>query len=178
MKHVMIAAAMLCAPAALIAQDMSDMDMHDETVTMTAEQQAMYDAWPVERQTVFDAWPNDNRVYYWTLPADQQGAYWVLTDDQRMKVAAMPGSQRVAVWQQIMAQYKAYAANTGKRVDAPGATGTTPAGNPASSQGHAMAGPMTSTTAPAPATLPYCSASVTDNCMQKNEAPRGYKPAK
>jgi hypothetical protein len=178
MKHVMIAVAMMCAPAALIAQDMATTDMQDETVAMTAEQKAMYDAWPADRRTAFDAWPNDYRVYYWTLTPDQQGAYWVLTDDQRMKVAAMTDAQRAAVWGQIVAQYKANAADTGKRVDHSGETGTTAAGNPASSEGHAMAGPMTSTTAPAPATLPYCSASVTDNCMQKNEAPRGYKPAK
>ncbi|TXC74286.1 hypothetical protein FSZ31_06200 [Sphingorhabdus soli] len=178
MKHLMIAAAMMCTPAALIAQDMGDMDMHDETIVMTPEQQALYDAWPAERQSAFDGWPNDYRVYYWTLQPDQQNAYWVLTNDQRMKVAAMPDAQRAAVWNQIMAQYKANAANTGKRVEHPGMAGMTPAGNPASSEGHAMAGPMTSTTAPAPATLPYCSASVTDNCMQKNEAPRGYKPTK
>lgn len=182
MRNLIIAAAMVCAPAALIAQDMGhdDMDHGDMAMMgkMTAQQQAMYDAWPIERRTSFDAWPNDYRTYYWTLQPDQQTAYWVLTDDQRAMVAKMTPEQRNAAWQQVMAQYKAAAPSTGNRVEHPGMAGTTPAGNPASSMGHAKAGPMMSSTAPAPATLPYCSAAVTDNCMQKNEAPRGYKPAK
>lgn len=183
MKHLMIVAAMICAPTALIAQDMSHDDMDhgdmDTMVEMTAQQQAMYDAWPVERRTSFDAWPNDYRVYYWTLQPDQQTAYWVLNADQRAMVAKMTPEQRDAAWQQVMAQYKAQAPSTGDRVEHGGMAGTTPAGNPASSAGHAKAGPMTSKTAPADASAaPYCSATVKDNCMQRNEAPRGYKPAK
>ncbi|NCP12114.1 MAG: hypothetical protein GW859_09225 [Sphingomonadales bacterium] len=180
MKNLMIATALMCAPAALLAQTTaSEMDgsMQDTTVVMTAEQQAMYDAWPVDRRTSFDAWPNDYRVYYWTLTPDQQGAYWALTNDQRAMVAKMTPAQREAAWQQVMTQYKAQAASTGERVSHPAPSGTTPAGNPAGSAGHAKAGPMTSTTAPADtATPPYCSATVKDNCMQRNEAPRGYKP--
>lgn len=183
MKNLMIAAAMMCAPAALIAQDMDHSKMNhgdmDTMVKMTAEQQAMYDAWPMERRTSFDSWPNDYRMYYWTLKPEQQSAYWALNDEQRAMVAKMTPEQRNAAWQQVMAQYKAAATTTGNRVEHPGMAGMTPAGNPASSAGHAKSGPMTRNTVPADVSpAPYCSATIRDNCMQRNEAPRGYKPAK
>ena len=40
----------------------------DVTVTLNADQQAIYDAWTADERAAFDLWPPAHRTYFWTLP--------------------------------------------------------------------------------------------------------------
>lgn len=174
------AALALAIPGVSMAQDMDDDDMADDMATeemaeMSAEQRAMYDAWPADRRTMYDAWPNTYRVYYWTLTPDQMEGWWVLNDTQRGQVYAMTPQQRTAAWAQIAAQM------AGAPVTATTTTTTTATAVPAGSANirfvsNATVQPVSDT----PATgddLPICTANQQDNCINSWEARKtGTRP--
>lgn len=167
------ALALAITPSAM-AQD-TDPAMADPAmeVTLTTEQQTMYDAWPADRRTMYDDWDAEWQTYYWTLTPAQQTGWWALTDDQRTRVYAMTPEQRTAAWRSISAQM----------------AGTTPtAGAGATAGANTMAsGVMQSarinyvsnaTVQSVPADqapsgdVPVCSAGQTDNCINAWEAGR------
>lgn len=74
------------------------------TVTLTTEQQAVYDGWTAENRAAYDAWPVEVRTYYWTLTPEQTAGWWALTDEQRLRIVGMTPEQRVAAWTAINAQ--------------------------------------------------------------------------
>jgi hypothetical protein len=146
----------------------------DVTVTLTAEQQAVYDAWTAEERAAFDLWPAQHRTYFWTLPPDRQHAYRYLTEDQRMQIDAMNLTQRDAAWKSIDAQIAAGANNSDTSVAAR-TGGTVPA--PAQSANAAPTVvtrniPGNLTPPPASAmnkTYPVCRGNVRDNCQNPGE---------
>lgn len=107
MRNLILAgAAALAFSAPAAAQDM-DADVEADVmadVTLTADQRAMYDSWPMDRRTMYDAWPNEAQVYYWTLTPEQTEGWWVLNDDQRLRIVRMTPAQRTAAWTSVAAQ--------------------------------------------------------------------------
>jgi len=108
------AAALALATLPAFAQDA----IAEAEITLTAEQQAIYDAWAAEERTAYDLWPVEQRTYYWTLTADQQKAYRYLTEDQRAQIDAMTPTQRQAAWTSIARQMAAGANNSDTSVAA------------------------------------------------------------
>lgn len=105
--------ALAAAPTAVFAQgsmatDTSGAAMPSqataEAPVLTAEQQAIYDAWAADLQSDYDAWPNEYKVYYWTLTPQQQKGYWALTPDQRGRIYDMTPEQRKLAWQSVVQQ--------------------------------------------------------------------------
>ena len=142
----------------------------DVTVTLNAEQQAIYDAWTADERAAFDLWPPAHRTYFWTLPPDRQRAYRYLTEDQRMQIDRMNLTQREAAWKSIDAQIAAgannndtsVAARTGGTVPAPAQSATVVERN--------IPGNLT----PPPAsamnkTYPVCRGAVQDSCQNPGE---------
>ena len=151
----------------------------DVTVTLNAEQQAIYDAWTADERAAFDLWPPAHRTYFWTLPPDRQRAYRYLTEDQRMQIDRMNLTQREAAWKSIDAQIAAgannndtsVAARTGGTVPAPAQSATVVERN--------IPGNLT----PPPAsamnkTYPVCRGAVQDSCQNPGEggAPGKSRP--
>lgn len=152
-------------------------DDADVTVTLSADQQSIYDSWSAEDRAAYDLWPPAHRTYFWTLPPDRQSAYRFLTQDQRMQIDAMNLPQRDAAWKSIEAQIAAgannsatsVAARTGGTVPAPAqsanARGTTP-----TVVARNIPGNMT----PPPASAmnksyPVCRGAVQDSCQNPGE---------
>ena len=90
----------------------------DVTVTLSADQQAIYDAWTADERAAYDRWAPAHRTYFWTLPPERQLAYRYLTEDQRMQIDAMNLTQREAAWKSIDAQIAAGANNSDTSVAA------------------------------------------------------------
>jgi hypothetical protein len=167
----------------------------DVTVTLNADQQAIYDAWTADERAAFDLWPPAHRTYFWTLPPERQRAYRYLTEDQRMQIDAMNLTQRDAAWKSIDAQIAAgannsatsVAARTGGTVPAPAqsanAANASAAVPPSSTTVVTDANPRTPTVvarnmpgnlAPPPAsamnkTYPVCRGKVQDSCQNPGE---------
>ena len=169
MKTLLMAGAAVLATAGLSTTAMAqDMDM-DAEVTLTTQQQTMYDGWPMDRRNTYDGWPGAVQTYYWTLPSDRQEAYWMLNDEQRVQVYQMTPAQRTTAWGQIMSQMNAAMPNANASANAattPSRTGTMPAmsGNgmvqqiPAAHQGE----------------YPPCRGDRQDNCINPREAGLNY----
>lgn len=142
----------------------------DVTVTLSADQQAIYDAWSADERAAYDLWPPAHRTYYWTLPPERQQAYRYLTEDQRMQIDRMNLTQRDAAWKSIDAQIAAGANNSATSVAA--RTGGTV---PAPAQSAAVVTrtvPGNLTPPPASAmnkTYPVCRGNVQDSCQNAGE---------
>ena len=162
----MTVAALALASLPALAQE-ADADV---TVTLNAEQQAIYDAWTADERAVFDLWPPAHRTYFWTLPPDRQRAYRYLTEDQRMQIDRMNLTQREAAWKSIDAQIAAGANNSDTSVAAR-TGGTVPA--PAQSATVVERNiPGNLTPPPASAmnkTYPVCRGAVQDSCQNPGE---------
>ena len=167
----------------------------DVTVTLSAEQQASYDAWTAEERAAYDRWPVEYRTYFWTLAPEHQRAYRFLTDDQRAQIDAMTPTQRQAAWKSIAAQMAAganssdtsVAARTGGPVPAaaqsanaanaraavpPASTTVIDDGNPATPTVVARNFPGNLTPPPASAmnkTYPVCRGNIQDSCQNPGE---------
>lgn len=123
MKKLLLASAtaltMIAAPA--VAQVTSNSPLgstnavQDKRPTMTAEQQAAYDALHPDYKIVFDTWTPDQQVmyfgwdsalrdYYWMLEQDQQKAWWYLTDEQQITLYQLEGANRDAAWTSVLTQ--------------------------------------------------------------------------
>ncbi|HYD24198.1 MAG TPA: hypothetical protein VEB68_05325 [Croceibacterium sp.] len=160
--------------------------------TMTAEQQATFDAWPADRQTYYTDLDAEHQAYFWSLTPRQMEGYWVLTPEQRMQVFAMTPTARASAWTSIEAQLAANANNSGTSVAA--RTGGAVPGPQTTAQANVRAtpGPATTTVAtnasgqtvvatnhpgnltPPPAqalnkTYPICSRAVQDSCQNPGE---------
>ncbi len=98
--------ALVAAPAMVPAQ-VPPAESVAATTTLTAEQQAMVDAWPADRRAAYEAWPSDLRSYFWTLSPNQARGWWALTNEQRGQIFAMTPDQRTAAWVSIEAQLPA-----------------------------------------------------------------------
>lgn len=185
------AAAIALASIPAFAQDAGA----DVAVTLSAEQQATYDAWPAERRTAYDLWPAEHRTYFWTLTPEQQRAYWLLTAEQRAQIAAMSPAQRQAAWASIANQLAAgannsdtsVAARTGGQVPAPAqsanaanaraapppaSTTVVDDGDPATPAVVARNFPGNLTPPPASALnkdYPVCTARIQDSCQNPGE---------
>lgn len=145
-------------------------------MTLTTEQQAMYDGWTAENRATYDAWPMEAKTYYWTLTPEQTKGWWVLTDEQRVRIVGMTPEQRAAAWTSITAQMNgaapaatASSAATTSTTMAP--SGTMPSGNmqfvrKEMTQGNMMA--ASATTAEG-ADLPVCKANQQDGCINSWE---------
>lgn len=148
MKRILMTAAASLAlglpAAAAWAQD-ADATVAADTdgvaVTLTGEQQTMYDGWPADRRATYDAWPVEARRYYWTLTPEQTEGWWVLNDEQRVRIVGMTPEQRTAAWSSIAAQMSARGGQT--------ATGDTDA--PASASASASTTTTAEVAAPAAA---------------------------
>lgn len=88
---------------ALTAQDMAA----PTAVTLSVDQQTMYQGWPAEQKTSYEAWPGPYQTYYWTLTPTQQTAWWRLTAEQRTQIHHMAPDQRSVAWSSIEAQLNA-----------------------------------------------------------------------
>ncbi len=94
-----LAAAAVVAPATIAAQD----EMPGEDVSLSAEQQAMYDGWAPDMQVAYDAWPNETKGYYWSLEPSRQDLFWRLADEDKLALTAMTGPEREKAWSGIEA---------------------------------------------------------------------------
>lgn len=72
--------------------------------TLSADQQAQYDAWPPAQQAQFDAWPAETQAYFWSLTGDRQELFWRLADSDKVTLAGLPAEQQDRAWAQIEAQ--------------------------------------------------------------------------
>ena len=66
--------------------------------TLTPEQMAAYDDWPIERKAVYNAWPTDAQAYFWTLPPERQELFWLLRDEDKLAIVAMDDTAREEAW--------------------------------------------------------------------------------
>lgn len=88
-------------PVAAQSQEPEAMSPMPPAASLTAEQQAEVDAWPVEQQNAYRAWPAETQSYYWTLTDQRKGWFWRLRDDAKIAITAMTGPEREAAWGQI-----------------------------------------------------------------------------
>ena len=179
----------LAAPAVLSAQD-PDAEIAAEVaadVVLTAEQQAIYDAWPVDRRADYDALEPTYQTYFWTLTPRQQDAYWILTPQQRAQIIEMTPQARANAWTSIEAQLAA-GANASETSVAARTGGDVPAPRTAA-QANAQAAPPAATVTsgagavvttyrgnlnPPPASAlnkeyPVCTARLQDSCQNPGE---------
>ncbi len=198
------AAALALAAVPALAQDVkadaaANAAVSTSAGTLTADQQAIVDAWPAAKQTMYAAWPPEYQAYFWTLAPEQQEGYWVLTPNQRSQIAAMTPAQRTIAWQSIGRQLAAgantgaasVAARTGDEIPAPAqaadeanAAATPPAPRTAvvaeaDTAGAASGAGAVVTTypgnlAPPPASAlnkdyPVCSRAIQDSCQNPGE---------
>lgn len=172
-KLIFAGAAALALAIPAVAQDMA-VDADGNVYVLTAPQQVIYDAWPVERQTIYTAWPNDYKVYYWTLTEPQQTGWWALTDAQRTQLYAMTPEARVAAWtsieKQMMSMPSANASDTA--MVATTAATTASMGMPQMVAGEVVQSTPAATRANGE--YPLCSATVTDSCINPREAGKNY----
>ena len=114
------ALAMTVAPAAAQEADApagSVNSVNDkQSFNMNTDQQAVYDAMPLEQRGEFDRWDPDRQVmyfgwndalrdYYWSLDADQRNAWWYLDDEQRISLFQLQDEkQRDLAWNSILTQ--------------------------------------------------------------------------
>ena len=142
----------------------------DVTVTLSTDQQAIYDAWTADERAAYDLWPPAHRTYYWTLPPERQQAYRYLTEDQRMQIDRMNLTQRDAAWKSIDAQIAAGANNSATSVAA--RTGGTVPAPAQSATVVTRTVPGNLTPPPASAmnkTYPVCRGNVQDSCQNAGE---------
>ncbi|CCA93791.1 hypothetical protein [Novosphingobium sp. PP1Y] len=150
-------------------------------VTLTPEQQAMYDGWPADRQAEYDAWPDEYKGYYWTLVPERQEGYWALTPDQRGQVYKMSPQQRETAWASIIQQLNGETPTTPATQANPPGEGMPTAGVPAPQAAEQavrpampadesyQGGPYKGALTPPPASAmnkdyPVCSKTVQDSC--------------
>ncbi|CDO37694.1 MULTISPECIES: hypothetical protein [Novosphingobium] len=191
MRHLIFAGASALAlatlPNALLAQNApsaagdSAQVSPAAPVTLTAEQQAMYDGWPADRQAEYDAWPDEYKGYFWTLVPERQEGYWALTPDQRGQVYKMSPQQREAAWTSIIQQLNGQTPTTPATQANPPGEGVPTAGVPAPETAEQavrpampadqsyQGGPYKGALTPPPASAmnkdyPVCSKTVQDNC--------------
>lgn len=147
--------------------------------TLTAEQQAAFDAWAADRQAIYVAWPPAYQGYYWTLTTPQQDAYFLLTAEQRAQIDKMNAEQRKLAWQSIERQVAgaptANEANAAARpvAETTVATRATPAGP------QQVITTTVSNAVPPPASAlnkeyPVCRGAVQDSCVNPREAGLNY----
>ena len=138
------------------------------TVTLSPEQQVIYDAWTVAERTAYDAWPADYRTYYWTLTPNQQRGWWLLTDAQRQQLYVMAPEQRLTAWNSIEAQMTAAA-------PVPASAPVRQVVDAASATGIAATTTVTSNVLPPPPAsalnkvYPVCTRRLQDNCQNPGE---------
>ena len=183
--------AALAAPAAIHAQVPAPattvgVKPDGRVYTLTPQQQATFDGWPVDRQTDYRTWPYDYQVYYWSLPASQQTGYWALTADQRGMIYKMSPDQQAKTWDSILAQLAgATPATPADQANPPGmGMPTTGVPNPQAAaqavppampadptyQGGPYKGALTPPPADAMAkSYPVCTSKVQDSCQNPGE---------
>ena len=156
-------------------------------MTMTTEQQTMYDGWTAENRATYDAWPMEAKTYYWSLTPEQTKGWWVLNDEQRVRIVGMTPEQRSAAWTSIMAQMNgtdtmaSTTSNTTMAGPSTMASGNVQFVRKEMAQGNMMA---SSATTAEGADLPVCKANQQDGCInswEKNKTgtkPLGYWPGK
>jgi hypothetical protein len=149
------------------------------TMTMTTEQQAMYDGWTAENRATYEGWPVEARSYYWTLTPEQTTGWWALTDEQRVRIVGMTPDQRMAAWNAINAQMGSRASADASTTGQMASSGTMTGGAmqfvrremAQTTAGSADAG------APQSGDLPVCKKGQQDGCIngwEKNKT--GNKP--
>ena len=176
------AVSLMAIPAVSTAQSATTNSIDDKSMAaeavmeMSAEQQAMYDGWPMDRRTTYDAWPGPIQVYYWDLEPTYQDAWWMLTDDQRVQVYELTPAQRTATWNAIMAQVNGTATPAASNMS----------NSNASTTGMANSNATTTTRFVSNATVqnvptntvtgeyPVCQGDETDSCIQPREAGLNY----
>ena len=165
MKTILLAGAVALASLSMPATAQA------QTVVLTADQQAMYDTWPMERRTVYDAWPADIRTYYWTLPNDRQSMWWMMNDADRVALYEMPMNARDAAWRQHMEMHAAM-----PNANASATAMTTPSRTTSTSAMPAMRSGGMAQQVPAAHTgeYPPCRGNVQDNCVNPREAGLNY----
>ena len=159
------AAALAITAAPAVAQDVL-VDSDGDVYVLTADQQVVYDGWPVERRVVYDAWPFGVQEYYWTLEPTQTDGWWVLTDPQRVRIYEMTPEQRSLAWQQISDQMN-NASDTG-------VTARTAAASASTQAPRFVRSEVSQTTpagykAAAGEDLPVCTADQQDGCINSWE---------
>lgn len=185
------ALALIAVPAATMAQGAADQGTGDMPpaadmapgagATMSADQQAKYDAMSAEQRSDYDTWPGEYQSYYWTLSPEQQQGYWALTPDQRGQIYRMSPEQRQAAWTSVMQQLAGQTPTTPPGQANPPGEGMPTAGVPAPQTAEQavrpampadesyQGGPYKGALTPPPATAmnkdyPVCSKTVQDNC--------------
>ncbi|MXP40972.1 hypothetical protein GRI75_04850 [Altererythrobacter soli] len=202
MRKLLLAGAatigIIAAPAVLSAQDAPELQTSANAaadVELTAEQRAMYDAWPDDRRATYDALEQEHQTYFWTLTPKQRDAYWFLTPQQRTQIMGMTPEARASAWTSIEAQIAAQAndsqtsvgastsvdasasAQTANQANAravppPSSTTVVDEGDPATPATVVRTNPGNLTPPPASAqnkTYPVCTAKVQDNCQNPGE---------
>lgn len=91
--------AVATAPAMLSAQDETPIN----EVSLTDEQQAVYDGWAPDMKLAYATWPNDTKEYFWTLSDARQKLFWKLTDEDKLAITAMAEPEREKAWTGIEA---------------------------------------------------------------------------
>ncbi len=96
--NILLPASILALMAApVFAQDApppaDDVPPAAPSTTLTAEQQASFDAWPAEVQS-----------YYTGLTPDRQVLFWRLSDANKVTLAGLPAESQAQAWAQIEAQ--------------------------------------------------------------------------
>ncbi|GGD54138.1 hypothetical protein GRI62_04315 [Erythrobacter arachoides] len=167
MKNLLLAGAFALASLSLPAGAMAQ----DASAGMTAQQQAMYNAWPMERRTMYEGWPDGVRTYYWTLDRDRQNMYWMMDDADRIRIYEMPMNERDAAWQQHMEMHAAMPSTNASMT-----TTTTPSRTTNASAMPAMrsGGMVQQTPAAHSGEYPPCRGTVQDNCVNPREAGLNY----
>ncbi|MEM9500430.1 MAG: hypothetical protein AAF941_01165 [Pseudomonadota bacterium] len=94
-----LASVAVAFPTTVAAQD----EMPGEEVTLSAEQQAVFDGWPPDQQYAYGTWPSETKTYYWSLSSERQELFWRLSDDDKIAITAMTGSERETAWETIEA---------------------------------------------------------------------------
>jgi hypothetical protein len=190
MKRILLAAcaslALAIPTGAAMAQDTAVTADASTTVVLTAEQQAMYDAWPADRRAAYDAWPVEARTYYWTLTPEQVEGWWVLTDEQRVRIVGMTPEQRAQAWAAISAQLSARADASASTTGQAASSGTM-TGGAMQFVKREMVQPVAEnadTAALASGDLPVCKPNQQDGCIngweknRKGNKPLSYWPGK
>ena len=142
-------------PTALVAQDSAPETPAADSYTLTAEQQAIFDAWASERQSEYLALDAAQQTYFWTLTPSQQDAWWVLTPAQRTQVVAMTPAARASAWASIENQIRA-GANASDTSVAARTEGEVPAPAQSAAEANAQTAdrPATTTVVPGDADTP------------------------
>jgi hypothetical protein len=191
MRKLLLAGAatigVIAAPAVLSAQDTDAEIGVVADVELSAEQQVIYDAWPVDRRADYDALEPEYQTYFWTLTPRQRDAYWVLTPEQRAQMMEMTPQARASAWTSIEAQLAAdanasetsVAARTGGDVPAPrtAAEANAQAAPPpatVTSGASAVVTTYPGNLGPPPASVlnkeyPVCTARLQDSCQNPGE---------